>query len=124
MIKHRFKPLIAGLLAVGFLAACASPSTSTSTQASAAASGMQKGRIVAVEPVTAMGAGTTTSSMGSSGASSTGTTMAGSPSAVVTVQFAGGGENRYAVTQQKTKFKVGDPVSVIMNGDNSVIMSP
>jgi hypothetical protein len=52
----------------------------------------------------------------------TGASAAGSPSAVVTVQYANGEQSRYAVTQNKTTFKVGDPVGVIMNGDQSVMM--
>lgn len=119
MTLYPAKSLLACLLGVAVLAGCASPKSST-TASSAAASGMQKGKIVAVEPATAGSAMGTTSS----GASATGTSIASEPSAIVTVQFADGTQSRYSVTQQRTSFKVGDPVSVIMRGDSGVIMSP
>lgn len=118
MIKFPAKPLAACLLGAAFLAGCASQQTSPT--ASAAASGMQKGKIVAVESGAAAGSMGTTSS----GASSMGSGMSGGAPAVVTVQFADGTQSRYSVTQQRTTFKVGDPVSVMMRGDSGVIMSP
>lgn len=120
MALYSAKPVAACLLGIAVLAGCASPQSST-TSTTAAASGMQKGRIVAVEPASVAG---TTMASPSSGASATGTGMSGSPSAVVTVQFADGTQSRYSVTQQRTTFKVGDPVSVMMRGDSGVIMTP
>lgn len=120
MARYAVKPLLACLLGIAVLAGCASPKSTTST--TAAASGMQKGKIVAVEPASAA-AGTTMTSP-SSGSSATGSAMSGSPSAIVTVQFADGTQSRYSVTQQRTSFKVGDPVSVMMRGDSGVNMSP
>ncbi|GIZ53345.1 hypothetical protein [Noviherbaspirillum aridicola] len=120
MTLRSAKPLLACVLGIAVLAGCASSKSSTPT-ASAAASGMQKGKIVAVEPASVAGS---TMTSPTSGSSATGSTMAGSPSAVVTVQFADGTQSRYSVTQQKTSFNVGDPVSVIMRGDSGVIMKP
>ena len=119
MARYAAKPLVACLLGIAVLAGCASPKATTSS--TAAASGMQKGKIVAVEPASAAGA---TMTSPSSGSSASGTSMSGSPTAVVTVQFADGSQSRYSVTQQRTSFKVGDPVSVMMRGDSGVIMSP
>ena len=118
MIKFPAKPLLACVLGAAFLAGCASPQSSST--ASTATSGMQKGKIVAVEADTTAG-GTATPS---SGTSAMGSGMSGGSPAVVTVQFADGTQSRYSVTQQRTTFKVGDPVSVIMRGDSGVIMTP
>jgi hypothetical protein len=114
MNSYAIKSLVICTLGAALLAACGSPQP---TQvASSKPSNIVPGKLIAVEA--ASGQSTAPSSSGSSA----GATASNAP-VLVTVQYADGTQGRFMVEQQKTTFKVGDPVGVIVDGDRVTMIA-
>ncbi|RJF96501.1 hypothetical protein D3870_18785 [Noviherbaspirillum cavernae] len=74
----------------------------------------------AIENVAVINQSAVTSSSGSSAV----VTTASSAPPIITVQFADGTQGRYAIKQAAGPFTVGQPVSLIPDGNGFTIMSP
>ncbi len=88
---------------------------------------IQSGRVIAMRTIEFPPATTSGSSSGASasGAAASGTDGRSFTPALVTVQFADGTQMTYSVEKhERDYFTLGDPVSVISDGESMVIMAP
>ena len=116
MNSGAIKSLVICAFGVAVMTGCAS-SQRSSTVASAQEN-VRSGKVTAVENVAVVDQTTTGST---SGGSTVVTTASGGPSAI-TVQFNDGTESKYIVERPIATHKVGEPVSVITDGDRVTIV--
>jgi PBP1b-binding outer membrane lipoprotein LpoB len=127
MNSHAILSLVTCTLGAVVIAGCASPPPPPA-QASASAQGtIQSGKVIAMRtfeatPEAMIGS---TSGASASGTAASGTEANASTSTWVTVQFADGSQTTYNVERHdRNYFTLGDPISIVSNGDSMVIMAP
>lgn len=117
-MQGTIKSLVICAFGVAMIAGCAS-SPSSSAMASSQGN-VQNGKVTAVEGVAVVEQAVVPTS---SGGSALVTAASSAAPKAITVLFNDGTEGRYVIQQSAGDFTVGQPVSVVRNGDNFLIKS-